>query len=118
MDQFDIGKEHVTPTGKRYIFLFVMMHSRTIVEVTTCHKHEALHALRSAIAFTGITPKRLRSDNGGEFESKEFTDYCNSFKIPIFREWSNPYNQHQNGVAESAVNKVSSKMRALLLQSG
>jgi transposase InsO family protein len=40
----------------------------------------------------------LRSDNGGEYTSKEFVNYCKDFKIK--RELTTPYNPQQNGVAE------------------
>ena len=42
--------------------------------------------------------KILRSDNGGEFTSNEFNDYCKEFGIK--RELTIPYNPQQNGVAE------------------
>ena len=40
--------------------------------------------------------KILRSDNGGEFTSNEFNDFCREARIK--RELTNPYNPQQNGV--------------------
>jgi transposase InsO family protein len=42
--------------------------------------------------------KILRSDNGGEYTSKEFVSFCRD--VGIKRELSTPYNPQQNGVAE------------------
>jgi hypothetical protein len=42
--------------------------------------------------------KVLRSDNGREYTSKEFVNYCK--EVGIKRELTTPYNPQQNGVAE------------------
>jgi hypothetical protein len=42
--------------------------------------------------------KILRSDNGGEYTSKEFVNFCKY--VGIKRELTTPYNPQQNGVAE------------------
>jgi transposase InsO family protein len=42
--------------------------------------------------------KVLRSDNGGEYTSKGFKDFCGEARIK--RELTTPYNPQQNGVAE------------------
>ena len=42
--------------------------------------------------------KILRSDNGGEFTSNEFNDFCK--EAGIKRDVTIPYNPQQNGVAE------------------
>jgi transposase InsO family protein len=42
--------------------------------------------------------KILRSDNGGEYTSKEFVSFCED--VGIKRELTTPYNLQQNGVAE------------------
>jgi transposase InsO family protein len=42
--------------------------------------------------------KILRSDNGGEYTSKEFVKFCKD--VEIKRELTTPYNPQQNGVAE------------------
>jgi hypothetical protein len=42
--------------------------------------------------------KILSSDNGGEYTSKEFLNFCKDVKIK--RELTTPYNPQQNGVAE------------------
>jgi transposase InsO family protein len=47
---------------------------------------------------TGRKIKVLRTDNGGEYTSKEFNDFC--AREGIKRELNVPYNPQQNGVAE------------------
>jgi hypothetical protein len=42
--------------------------------------------------------KILRSDNGGEYTSKEFLNFCKD--VGIKRELTTPYNPQQNGVVE------------------
>jgi hypothetical protein len=42
--------------------------------------------------------KILRSDNGGEYTSKEFVSFCKD--VEIKRELTTPYNPQQNGVVE------------------
>ena len=42
--------------------------------------------------------KILRSDNGGEYTSTKFNDFCK--EVGIKRELIVPYNPQQNGVAE------------------
>jgi transposase InsO family protein len=42
--------------------------------------------------------KILRSDNGGEYISKEFENFCKD--VGIKRELTTPYNPQQNGVVE------------------
>jgi transposase InsO family protein len=42
--------------------------------------------------------KILRSDNGGEYTSKEFVNFCKD--VGIKRELTTPYNPQQNSVTE------------------
>jgi transposase InsO family protein len=42
--------------------------------------------------------KILRSDNGKEYTSKEFVNFCRD--VGIKRELTTPYNPQQNGVVE------------------
>jgi transposase InsO family protein len=42
--------------------------------------------------------KILRSDDGGEYASKEFVNFCKD--VGIKRELTTPYNPQQNGVAK------------------
>ena len=54
----------------------------------------------------------LRSDNGGEYTSKEFDDFCQ--KARIKRELTVPYNPQQNVVAERKNMTVCEASRAMM----
>jgi hypothetical protein len=59
--------------------------------------------------------KCLRSDNGGEFTSKEFMDYCNSHGIK--RQFSVARTPQQNGVVERKNMTVQEMARTMLMDS-
>jgi hypothetical protein len=59
--------------------------------------------------------KCLRSDNGGEFTSKEFMDYCSSHGIK--RQFSVTRTPQQNGVVERKNKTVQEMARTMLMDS-
>src|SRR5437879_5744565 len=61
---------------------------------------------------TGKKIKKLRSDNGGEYIDKDFTNFC--AKEGIKREWTTPYNLEQNGVVERKNQTIIEAARAML----
>ena len=56
--------------------------------------------------------KILRSDNGGEFTSNEFNDYCK--EVGIKRELTIPYNPNQNGVAERKNRSIMEFLKSII----
>eukprot|EP00253_Pinus_taeda_P014701 PITA_14701 len=56
--------------------------------------------------------KVLRIDNGGEFCSKEFEEFCK--KCGIARQKNNPYTPQQNGVAERTNKTLMERARSML----
>jgi hypothetical protein len=56
--------------------------------------------------------KVLRSNNGGEYTSNEFNDFC--AREGIKRELTVPYNSQQNGVAERKNRAIVGAVRAML----
>jgi transposase InsO family protein len=48
--------------------------------------------------------KVLRSDNGGEYTSKDFNNFC--VEAGTKREFTVPYNPQQNGVAERKIRTI------------
>jgi transposase InsO family protein len=59
--------------------------------------------------------KCLRSDNGGEFTSKEFMDYCNNHGIK--RQFSVARTPQQNGVVERKNRTVQEMARTMIKDS-
>jgi hypothetical protein len=56
--------------------------------------------------------KVLRSDNGGEYASNKFEDFCTQHGI--HRQFTVPYNPQQNGVAERKNRAIIGAARAML----
>jgi transposase InsO family protein len=65
---------------------------------------------------TGKKIRVLRWDNGGEYTSKEFMDFCAGEGIR--RELTVPYNPQQNGVVERKNRAIVGAARALLHDQG
>jgi transposase InsO family protein len=53
-----------------------------------------------------------RSDNGGEYTSKEFVNFCKN--VGIKRELTTPYNPQQNGVAERKNITIMEAMKTMI----
>ena len=116
MDLYDMGADCTTTSGGRYIFVFVIARSRyTLVEVTD-KKSNAFACFKRVCARVGYMPKILRHDNAGEHISSEFLRFLQDHQVQP--QFSAPYEQHQNGISESGVNKISKKCRVILQQSG
>ena len=61
---------------------------------------------------TGKKLKCPRLDNGGEYVSKAFQDFCDAKGIR--REFTAPYNPSQNGVSERMNRTIQEKIRSML----
>ena len=62
----------------------------------------------------GKKVKALRSNNGGEYISKEFADFCADKGIK--REFIAPYTPAQNGVAERMNRTIQERLMSMLSQ--
>jgi transposase InsO family protein len=60
--------------------------------------------------------KTLRTDNGGEYTSKEFVSFCKSAWVR--RELIVPHNPQQNGVTERKNRSIEEIVKALLNDQG
>ena len=56
--------------------------------------------------------KIIRSDNGGEFTSNEFNDFCNEVRIKS--DLTIPYNPQQNGVVERKKRSIMEAVKAMI----
>ncbi|KAF8646560.1 hypothetical protein HU200_065782 [Digitaria exilis] len=84
-----------TPGGKRYFLLLVDDKSRYMWIALLAVKSDMLAAVEVE---TGRCLCVLRTDNGGEFTSVEFVEYCAD--RGVHRQHSVPYTPQQNGVVE------------------
>ena len=104
--------------GCKYVINFVDDYSGLTTVYFLKAKSDAIHAMRKFIA--DMAPygeiRRLRTDNGGEYTSKEFEELM--VKNKIRHEFSAPYSAHQNGTAERSWRTLFNLARAMLLESG
>lgn len=105
-----------TSGGNKYVFMLIDDYSRVMWTYLLKEKSEAFDAFKSfrALVENGRDKKimTLRTDNGGEFTSKEFTRYCEEGGIQ--RHFSAPYSPQQNGVVERRNRTLIEMSRSLL----
>ena len=98
----DICGPMQTTSLKRYVYYasFIDDYSRKTWISFLKKKDEVFEIFKEIKALVENLSKNkikiLRSDNGGEFTSNEFNDYCKEARIK--RELTIPYNPQQNGV--------------------
>jgi len=89
-------------TGARYFLLFVDDFSRKMWVYFLKLKSDVFKEFQNFKALveneSGCHITSLRYDNGGEFCSKEFNNFC--AKHGIKRQYTTPYTPQQNGVVE------------------
>ena len=109
--------EPVAKDGHRYVLTFTDDFSSSIFAYFLKTKDDATEALRKFIADSAPYGKlkRLRTDNGGEYLSKEFEDVLLNFGIK--HEGSAPYCPHQNGTAERGFRTLFEMARCMILDS-
>lgn len=102
--------------GARYLLTFVDDFSRKVFVYFLKNKSEVFDTF---IGFkntienqTGLKIKKMRTDNGGEYISKEFEAYCRV--IGIERDLTIPDTPEQNGVAERMNRTLTEKARCLM----
>jgi hypothetical protein len=92
----------LSKNGYLYFVTFIDHAARYVSIVFLWKKSEVLKAFQDYVAFFktkhGKTPKTVRSDNGGEYVSARFQDFCQTEGIR--QELTTPYSPQQNGVAE------------------
>jgi Reverse transcriptase (RNA-dependent DNA polymerase)/gag-polypeptide of LTR copia-type/Integrase core domain/GAG-pre-integrase domain/Domain of unknown function (DUF4219)/Zinc knuckle len=102
--------------GSKYFLLFTDDFSRRSWVYFLENKSDTFNRFKKFKALmetqTGKKIKVLRSDNGGEYVSKEFNDFCD--KEGVHHELTVPYTPQQNGVAERKNRTVLEMSRSLL----
>lgn len=109
----------ITPVaydGKKYFVTFVDQYSHFTVCYLLQQKSEVVEKFKSYEAMVeakfGHKIERLRCDNGGEYDSKEFQAFCSQKGIKI--EYTVPYNPQQNGVSERYNRTIMERARCLI----
>ncbi|XP_057826602.2 retrovirus-related Pol polyprotein from transposon TNT 1-94 isoform X1 [Cryptomeria japonica] len=107
-----------SPNGFLHYVIFIDDFSRKtwIYFLKSKESEEVLNRFKEFKALventTGNRIKCLRSDNGGEYTSSIFYDFC--IKVGIKREFCVPYNPQQNGVAERKNRTIVEVARAMI----
>jgi hypothetical protein len=103
--------------GERYFMLLVDDYTRMTVVCFLKNKSEAFENFKIYKEMVDNEMdsrfKCLRSDNGGEFTSKEFMDYCNNHGIK--RQFSVARTPQQNGVVERKNRTVQEMARTMIM---
>ena len=105
-----------TVGGRRYYFLMIDDYSRLMWVAFLKEKSEAFQQFKRfknlAESESEEKVKCLRTDRGGEFNSKEFKLYCEENGIK--RHLTAPYSPQQNGVVEGKNRTIMSYVRSML----
>ena len=106
--------------GSSYFVTFIDDATRKLWVYPMKHKSDVFDVFKKWKALveneTGLKLKCLRSDNGGEYCSKEFEEYC--AKNGIKREKTIPNTPQQNGVAERMNRTIVERARSMRLHAG
>lgn len=104
--------------GGRYFLTIVDEYSRYAWVYVLKKKSEVFELFKDFQALverqSGLKLHALRTDNGGEFDSVEFNEYCQ--RQGILRELTTPYSSAHNGVAERMNRTLQDITRSLIKQ--
>ena len=107
-------------TGNNYFITFIDDYTRFTIVYFLKSKSEAFKAFTSYKALvenqSQFKIKIIRTDNGGEYCSKEWIFFCNTHGIR--HEHTIPYNPQQNGVAERKNRTLLDASRSMLQVAG
>lgn len=112
----------ITPStfdGKKYFITFVDHFSHFCMCYLLEKKSDAIEAFKQFVSLVeakfNTKIEKLRCDNGGEYASKTFKDFC---KLKGIRtQYTVPYSPEQNGVAERFNRTILEKARCLIFDS-
>ena len=106
--------------GSKYVLTFTDDYTKYVTVYFLKNKSEVLSRFQEyesmATNATGLKIQTLRSDNGGEYTSKEFTKFCTS--KGIVHQLTNPYTPEQNGTAERLNRTLIESAKSMLFHAG
>lgn len=117
----DIAGPTRTPTkeGHRYIQTILDDYTHFTQTYLLKNKNEAsdnlINYIKQINTEKGVKVKRIRCDNGGEFTSNYFKNYCKNKGISL--EYTAPYSPQMNGKAERLNRTIYDKARTMLDES-
>ncbi|PIL28276.1 hypothetical protein GSI_09564 [Ganoderma sinense ZZ0214-1] len=104
--------------GEKYFSTFTDMHSRRTVIEFSKTKTDELENFKAYQAHVqnvhGVKLKKIRCDNGGEYLSKDFTNYLRAEGIEL--DTTTPNSSAQNGVAKRVNRTVMDRALAILIE--
>ena len=102
--------------GASYFVTFIDDSTRKVWVYPLRHKDEVFSTFQKFLDFvenqSGKKLKSLRIDNGGEYISKEFQDFC--AKQGMKRQLTAPYTPAQNGVVERMNRTIQERVTSML----
>ncbi|MCO5591598.1 hypothetical protein L7F22_045587 [Adiantum nelumboides] len=102
--------------GATYYCTFIDDYSCRVWVYFLKHKDEVLKVFKTSLQLvknqSGQKLRCLKIDNGGDYVSKAFQDFCEAKGIK--REQPAPYNTSQNGVAKCMNSTIQEKVRSML----
>lgn len=109
-----------TPGGKRFIMTMIDDYSKYTVVYLLGHKSEAADKIKEYVSLVqnkfDRRPQILRSDGGGEYNSKALQTFLSENGIVL--QQTAPYSPQQNGQAERKNRTLLEMSRCLLLEGG
>ncbi|CAN1807780.1 Retrovirus-related Pol polyprotein from transposon TNT 1-94 [Linum perenne] len=106
--------------GKLYFVTFIDDHSRKVWVFFLKQKSEVFGVFKNWKAMveneTGLKIKKLRSDNGGEYEDSAFKSFCYNNGIRLERTVQGT--PQQNGIAERMNRTLTERARSMRLHAG
>ena len=97
----------------KYAVSFIDEYTKYAVVKYMSNKSQVLDKFKEYVAENG-TPRTLRTDNGAEYTSNKFKEFCRDSKIK--QEFTVPETPQQNGVAERFNRTIVEMGRCLLIQ--
>lgn len=101
----------------RYFVTFTDDYTRASMVYCIEHKNEVFEIFKQYVAMSesyhGVKVASLRVDNGGEYSSNNFKNYCKQKGIRIV--YTVPYNPEMNSVSERLNRTLQEKARSMLL---
>ena len=102
--------------GSKYALTFTDDYTRYVTVYFLKSKSEVLSKFEEYVNMvenmTGQKVQNLRTDNGGEYVSHDFTKFCTS--KGIFHQFTNPYTPEQNGTSERLNRTLVEKAKSMI----